>query len=166
MDYFSHFFGFFSLVFYLSSDLQSDDKKLDFYYTIGNIMFFFHLVLLSSFWPATTVFLAVIRNIFNYKYKENKNIKIFFIITFLFIFITAIYNLDTWSDPIPALVSLIMTFAFLYTRGHVLTLAGVICSLLWICVGIDINSKYILITEILSIFFLLYRTKNIISKEK
>lgn len=67
---------------------------------------------------------------------------------------------------LPALVSVIMTVAFLYGKKHSLTLASLAASVLWIILGSHLNSLPIIALETLSIVFLFYRTYAILKKEK
>ena len=50
-----------------------------------------------------------------------------------------------------------MTFAFLYTKGNMLTALIALCSVLWFIVGYSINSLPIMLLEVASIILLLYR---------
>jgi hypothetical protein len=159
--------GMIATVFYLYSDIQEDDKELDKLYTIGNVFFLMHLLLLKSYVPSITVFLAILRNTLNNKYPDNKLIKYSFTSVFIVILFSALIFMDQWQNALPAVVSLIMTFAFLYTKGNMLTALMVLCSVLWFIVGISIDSMPIMILEVVSILLLLYRAyKQNKSKEK
>lgn len=165
--YASQLFGFISTGFFLYSDIQEDDEKLDKFYTIGNVFFLVHLLLLKSFIPAVTVFLAVIRNSLNNIYKDNTYLRYAFVFIFFSIFIAAITLFDEWQLALPASVSLIMTFAFLYTKGNLLTFLIGLCSVLWLIVGIHISSYSIIALEVVSLVLLGYRYyKQNISKPK
>ena len=149
--------GFIATIFYLYSDIQEDDLLLDKFYTIGNVFFLCHLFLLGSYIPCITVFLAVIRNIINRKFPNNTLIKYLFVSVFSLILIISLLYTDKWQNSLPALVSLIMTFAFLYTKNNMLTFLIGLCSVLWIIVAISINSIPIIILEVVSILLLFYR---------
>lgn len=149
--------GIVATAFYLYSDIQEDDQELDKLYTIGNVFFLLHLLLLKSFLPAITVFLAVVRNTLNNKYPNNNIIKYTFTSIFFGIFFYALSYTDNWQNALPATVSLIMTFAFLYTKGNMLTALIALCSVLWFIVGYSINSLPIMLLEVASIILLLYR---------
>ena len=138
--YLSHFLGVIATLVFLYSDMQKDDSKLDKYYTIGNIFFLFHLLLLKSFVPCITVFLAILRNVLNKIYKNNYFIRYSFLSLFFIIFIYGLLYSEHWILSLPAFVSLIMTFAFLYTKENILTYLSVLCSLLWVVVGFYIDS--------------------------
>ena len=112
--------------------------------------------MIKSFFSAITVFLAVVRNITISKFKQ-KWIKLFFISLFIFIFILALFKADNWQECLPAVVSLIMTYAFIYTKKHILTFLIGLCSILWLIVGYAIGSYPIILLEILSILLLIYR---------
>lgn len=139
------------------SDIQEDDEKLDKYYTIGNVFFVFHLLLLKSFIPAITVSLAVLRNTLDNLYEDNHFIKGTFVILFVFIFVSGLIFAESWQLALPASVSLIMTFGFLFTKGNMLTVIIGICSILWLIVGFHLNSYSIIALETLSVFLLFYR---------
>lgn len=166
--YLSQILGFISTIYYLYSDIQEDDKDLDKYYTLGNVFFLGHLLLLSSFIPAVTVFLAVVRSKLNNKYENNDYLKYTFVFIFSCIFIATLIFMKEWHLCLPALVSLIMTFALLYTKGNMLTLLVALCSVLWIIVGVNINSYSVIALESISIALLFYRylKQNFKEKEK
>lgn len=155
--YLSQIFGFISTIYYLYSDIQEDDKDLDKYYTIGNALFLIHLLLLKSFIPAITVFLAVLRSEMNRRYENNNYLKIGFVFIFTGILIFSLLFFKEWQLALPAIVSLIMTYALLYTKGNLLTLLIGLCSVLWILVGAHINSYSIIFLEGISILLLFYR---------
>ena len=77
--------GWISTVIFLISDLQDDDAKLDHYYTLGNVFFVFHLLLLQAWIPAATVSLAIARNLINRRHKSTA-VKITFLAIFILIF--------------------------------------------------------------------------------
>jgi hypothetical protein len=155
--YIAHFFGIIASITFLYSDMQEDDLNLDKYYTIGNLFFLMHLLLLKSFIPCITVFLAILRNTLNKIYKNNDVIKYSFLTVFFFIFAFTILFSEHWILSLPAFVSLIMTFAFLYTKGNVLTYLSIFCSFLWLIVGVYINSYSVVFLEAVSIFLLIFR---------
>lgn len=159
MDYLfliSTTFGVLATIFYLYSDMQQDDKKLDFYYTIGNAAFVVHLLLMGSFIASGSVVLAIIRNLVLRKTKASW-VPIFFVAVFLLIFFTTLLYASTWQECLPAAVSLIMTYAFGYTKKHMLTFLIATCSVLWLIVGVGIGSYSIIVLEIVSILILVYR---------
>ena len=161
MEFIAQGFGWAATILFLLSDLQDDDAKLDFYYTSGNVMFLFHLTLLHAWIPAATVLMAIARNVINRKF-DNRGVKIFFLMSFTSTFAVTLHFASDWQLALPALVSVIMTVAFLYASKHWLTLASVTASLLWIVVGMHLNSWPIVALEIISIAFLSYRTVSII----
>jgi len=156
MDYLIGFIGFVATSLYLYSDFQKDDKKLDFYYTLGNVVFVIYLNLIGTHIASITVILAILRNIILRK-TNNEFIKGGFLLTFVLIFLYACFWADVWQESLPALVSLIMTYSFAYTNGHKLTISIALCSLLWLLVGISVNSYSIVLMEILSIIILIVR---------
>lgn len=157
--------GFLSTALFLYSDIQEDDERLDKFYTLGNCFFLTHLALLSSFIPAITVLLAVIRNLLNKHFPTSNLIKYFFVTAFTGILLISLVAMGEWQLSLPALVSLIMTFAFLYASGNLLTWALAVCSLLWIVVGIHINSYPTIAIECLSLILLAYRYVKQSNKE-
>ena len=165
MEFIAQGFGWAATILFLLSDLQDDDAKLDSYYTSGNVMFLFHLTLLHAWIPAATVLMAIARNVINRKF-DNRGVKIFFLMSFTSIFAVTLHFASDWQLALPALVSVIMTVAFLYASKHWLTLASVTASLLWIVVGMHLNSWPIVALEIISIAFLSYRTVSIIKIDK
>lgn len=94
--------GIVATAFYLYSDIQEDDQELDKLYTIGNVFFLLHLLLLKSFLPAITVFLAVVRNTLNNKYPNNNIIKYTFTSIFFGIFFHALSYTNNWQNALPA----------------------------------------------------------------
>lgn len=155
----ANLFGFVAACLYLYSDVQSDDKRLDHFYTLGNVSFVFHLVLMASFLPAITVAIAVFRNVLVSLY-DNSLMRIVFVLVFLSLFLYAsvgAFNGQNWWDSLPALCSLLMTFGFLYTKANVLTFVMIVCSVLWLVVGVCIGSYSVIALELISILLLLYR---------
>ncbi len=159
---FTQMIGFVSTFYFLRSDMQEDDRLLDHYYTIGNVFFLCHLLLLSSFIPALTVGLAIMRNVIN-NFYPHRIIKLGFLFVFVSIFILTYLMDSNLYNCLPAIVSVLMTFGFLYTKGHVLTLISIICSLLWLMVGFNIGSISIVLLEVVSIGLLIVRTIRIIN---
>jgi len=156
MDYLTGTIGFLATLLYLYSDYQKDDKKLDFYYTLGNVVFVIYLNLIGAHIASLTVVLAIARNVILMK-TQNSKIKKAFLVLFAGIFITTFIFADVWQESLPAMVSLIMTYAFAYTKGHRLTALIVLCSLLWLVVGVGINSYSIILMEVVSVLILMFR---------
>ncbi|MDP2564445.1 YgjV family protein [Pseudoalteromonas marina] len=152
----ANLFGFVSTCLFLYSDIQTDDKRLDFFYTLGNVSFIFHLFLMASFVPAITVILAVLRNVVIARY-DKLFVRNFFVIVFLSVFFYAVFTVSDWWNALPALCSLLMTFGFLYTKANALTFVMVVCSVLWLIVGVCIDSYYVIFLELVSILLLFYR---------
>ena len=142
---------------YLYSDIQEDDALLDRYFTIGNVVFLGHLFLIGSYIPCVTVALSVLRNVINKRYPESNIVKYTFVGIFSFILVACLLLTDEWQNALPAAAALIMTFAFLYTSKNMLTLLTGLVAVLWILIGIFINSMPIIILEIISIFLLMLR---------
>lgn len=157
--------GWGSTIIFLWSDLQEDDSKLDRYYTLGNLLFFFHLALLQAWIPAGTVLLAVLRNTLNRHYRSHR-LKQAFIALFSLIFIVTVTTEPHWQLALPAFVSVMMTVAFMYGKKHTLTLASIISSILWIVLGSHLQSLPIIALETLSITFLCYRTYRIVQRDR
>lgn len=156
--------GWLATAIFLFSDLQEDDRKLDQYYTLGNTFFVLHLLLLQAWIPAITVFLAITRNLLNRRYSHPA-FKMAFLSVFSAIFVITLYFVPDWQLALPALVSVIMTIAFLYTKQHGLTFVSIVSSLLWIVVGIHLHSWPVIVLETMSILFLCFRTFSIIRRE-
>lgn len=163
--FFAHALGAVSTIVFLYSDLQEDDDKLDYYYTIGNVFFVGHLLLLGSFIPASTVFLAIVRNVIC-KVYESRHLKNLFLMIFILIFLVNVLGEGDVVNSIPSLVSVIMTVAFLFSTGHILTLCSIICSILWFIVGFNILSYPIMILETISVILLLYRALKQVKKKR
>jgi len=72
-------------------------------------------------------------------------------------FFYALFNSDQWQQALPALVNIIMSYAFLYTRKNTLTFLIGLCSVLWLIVGVSVGSISIIALEIVSLILLLYR---------
>lgn len=155
--YIANISGFIATIFYLYSDIQEDDLLLDKFYTIGNVFFLGHLFLLGSYIPCITVFLAVVRNVINRRFPDSDIVKYTFLGIFSFILVASFFYTDKWQNSLPAIVSLIMTFAFLYTKKNIMTLLFLTCSVLWILVALSIDSMPIVVLEVVSMILLLYR---------
>ncbi len=153
----SNITGGLSVLLYLLSDLQSDDKKLDLYYTYGNIAFVLHLVSQSEYWLACPIIVAIIRN-YLFRNSSSPQLRITFLLIYIGILFTTLMSSPSIHNVIPACVSIIMTIAFAYTSRHALTALIAFCSFLWIYIGIEISSFYIIASEIIGLCFLSYRS--------
>jgi hypothetical protein len=159
MDYFSLFVesvGVISTGFYLYSSVLTDDKKLSFYYTIGCLFLASHLLLINAWVAGSSVLLSALRNIL-VRYDRKGYIKLMFMFIFVGIFAYYFVNHKHWSELLVPFSSVVMSYAFLYTKGNILTLCMFVSAGLWLIFSLYVESYSVLILEISTITLLFVR---------
>lgn len=159
MDYWkicAELVGIFSSILFLYSSACSDDKKLNFFYTIGCLVLSTHLFMLEAYVGGATVMLSALRNILT-KNDKSGYIKTVFMLLFLGIFVYYCFNHTYWHEILMPLASLVMSFGFIYLKKNGLSSCIVISCLIWLIYGIQIESYSILFLEISTICSVMVR---------
>lgn len=148
--------GFVATAIFIYSSSLTDDKKLSFFYTIGCFLLASHLLLLGSMYAGVVTAISGFRNLLA-PFDKSGKLKKAFMMVFITLLAYSIAKADTFIDVIPALASVVMSYAFLYTTKNALSACIFVSASLWLMVGISLGSVSLIILEASTMATLLYR---------